>query len=218
MVMAEVFRKKGYHAASMDDLAKACALQKGSLYHYFESKEQILRDIIQPCLEFALYEFERIHLSKATPESKLRKSLELLMTSIESHLNTMTVLLREDRSIVDPYKKSYVAQRDRLEDYVEHFIKEGIKVGVFRKTDTKLVTKALFGMCNWAVVWYHPDGRLKAQKIAKHYADLVCFGLATRKALVKPFQKKRKMTATNNLRSTGRKRQTLMESLEVTVQ
>jgi TetR/AcrR family transcriptional regulator, transcriptional repressor for nem operon len=41
-----VFRKNGYHHTAMSDLAAACGLQKGSFYHYFDSKEILMKEIL----------------------------------------------------------------------------------------------------------------------------------------------------------------------------
>jgi len=43
----KVFRNKGYHSTSMADIAKACGLLKGSLYHYFKSKEALMSAVIE---------------------------------------------------------------------------------------------------------------------------------------------------------------------------
>lgn len=42
-----VFRQKGYHNATMSDIAVACGLLKGSIYHYFPSKEELMKAVIQ---------------------------------------------------------------------------------------------------------------------------------------------------------------------------
>lgn len=43
----EVFRKQGYYKTSMSDLATACGLQKGSFYHHFKSKEDLMQEVLQ---------------------------------------------------------------------------------------------------------------------------------------------------------------------------
>lgn len=43
----EVFRKQGYYKTSMSDLAEACGLQKGSFYHHFKSKEDLMQEVLQ---------------------------------------------------------------------------------------------------------------------------------------------------------------------------
>lgn len=42
-----VFKKTGYHKASMADIGKECGLLKGSIYHYFSSKEVLMREVLQ---------------------------------------------------------------------------------------------------------------------------------------------------------------------------
>ena len=42
-----VFRKQGYYHTSMNELAEACSLQKGSFYHYFPSKESLMKEILE---------------------------------------------------------------------------------------------------------------------------------------------------------------------------
>lgn len=42
----EVFRHRGYHNTSMTDLANAVGLLKGSFYHYFDSKETLMKEVL----------------------------------------------------------------------------------------------------------------------------------------------------------------------------
>lgn len=41
-----VFKRQGYHRTTMDDLARACGLLKGSFYHYFDSKETLMKEVL----------------------------------------------------------------------------------------------------------------------------------------------------------------------------
>src|SRR6218665_924292 len=43
----KLFRRQSYYSTSMADIAKECGLQKGSLYHYFPSKEELMKRVIQ---------------------------------------------------------------------------------------------------------------------------------------------------------------------------
>ncbi len=47
-----VFRKKGYHHTKMEDIAAACGLLKGSLYHYYKSKQDLMKAVIQYMHDF----------------------------------------------------------------------------------------------------------------------------------------------------------------------
>jgi AcrR family transcriptional regulator len=48
----ELFRKQGYNRTSMNDLAQACGLQKGSFYHYFSSKEALMSAILDTLYQY----------------------------------------------------------------------------------------------------------------------------------------------------------------------
>jgi AcrR family transcriptional regulator len=51
---AQIFRKKGFHATSMQDIADAVKLQKASLYHHVESKQEILFTILEQALDLLI--------------------------------------------------------------------------------------------------------------------------------------------------------------------
>jgi AcrR family transcriptional regulator len=51
-ISIEVFRKQGYNRTSMNDLAMACGLQKGSFYHYFSSKEALMKDVLNTLYQY----------------------------------------------------------------------------------------------------------------------------------------------------------------------
>lgn len=75
----EVFNKMGYTHTSMTDLAKAVGLQKGSIYHYFESKEQLLRHCIYFSKEYLSDQvFHFAYQDELLPESRLELIFEKL--------------------------------------------------------------------------------------------------------------------------------------------
>ena len=178
-VAARIFRQKGYNATSMNDLAAACGLFKGSLYHYFKNKEEILRETIQSYFDYLMPHLDQIDSSTASPKERLRMSLEIQLRSIEANRDAVSVALREDRSVQNPYRQAYVAQRNRLEAHLAGILEEGIEKGVFRKLDVRMTTKAILGMCNWATIWYNRGGRLASSEIARHFADIAISGIET---------------------------------------
>ena len=74
---SDVFRVKGYHNTSMQDLADACGLQKGSLYYHFPSKEMLMKDLL---LSIHKYMSDRIFPiaqdENLTPEERMEKLLK----------------------------------------------------------------------------------------------------------------------------------------------
>jgi TetR/AcrR family transcriptional regulator, transcriptional repressor for nem operon len=81
-ISLEVFRKNGYHHTAMSDLAKACNLQKGSFYHYFDSKELLMLAILNNTL--AKFETEIFPISNQNTSARTR--MELLLKTFSKEM------------------------------------------------------------------------------------------------------------------------------------
>ena len=70
-----LFRDNGYHATSMSDIGEACGLLKGSIYHYFPSKEKLMQEVIS-----FLHEYYRHNAFRHALDDKLgtRQKLRML--------------------------------------------------------------------------------------------------------------------------------------------
>lgn len=174
---AQIFRRKGYHAASMQDIADAVGLQKASLYHHFTSKQDILLEILDQALDLLIHDMQAIVESDASPESKLRQAMACYIDRVTHQADLAAVLQLEHRSLEPRKRARHIARRDRYDALWRTLIRQGIEAGVFRRLDETIVTFALLGIQNWMITWYRPDGRLKPEEIASLFADLMLNGL-----------------------------------------
>ena len=69
---AALFAERGFHGASIADLAEACGTSKSLLYHYYASKEEILFDVMHDHVRALLDAAEEVAASKAPSMDKLR--------------------------------------------------------------------------------------------------------------------------------------------------
>ena len=84
---AQVFRKKGFHGASMSDIAEAVNLQKASLYHHVSSKQEILLEILDRALQLLLDRISFITTQNIPADKKLRLMIrEYLQILIENFI------------------------------------------------------------------------------------------------------------------------------------
>ena len=71
---ADVFLIQGYHKTSMEDLAKACGLKKGSFYHYFKNKEELMQEVLASVNQyFKLKVFSIAYLEDLSHYERLEK-------------------------------------------------------------------------------------------------------------------------------------------------
>jgi AcrR family transcriptional regulator len=172
-----IFREKGYHAASMQDIAEAVGLLKGSLYHHISSKHELLLEIFEAGMQEATRAIEEIAYADLPPADKLRLAITRHIELITGNLDQATVFVMEARAMELEQRQRVVAQRDYFDRLFRRIIQEGVDAGVFRPVDATLVTFALMGMHNWLILWYRRDGRLSPQEIAAIFVDLVLNGL-----------------------------------------
>jgi AcrR family transcriptional regulator len=177
LAAAHIFQEKGYHAASMQDIAQAVELQKGSLYHHVESKQDILLALLDQALDRILEKLQEIQDLEVSPDKKLRLAMQSYLSFLAENRSLSSVLLLEHRSLKPEYKNKHIPRRDDVEDIWQEIINSGINQGYFQTTQPGLTAKALLGVINWTITWYREDGLLSPIEIADHFTDLFFEGL-----------------------------------------
>lgn len=174
---ARIFSEKGFHATSMQDIAEAVDLQKASLYHHFQSKQEILVEILDRALDLINNRLESVQAQPLSADEKLRRAMVSYMQTIADNKNLAAVLLLEMRSI-DPNLISHQAsRREKFERLWSDLIVEGKRQGIFNNVDPSMTGRAILGVLNWTVTWYRQDGPRSANEIAELFADLLLDGL-----------------------------------------
>jgi len=174
---AQVFRQKGFHGASMKDIADAVSLQKASLYHHVSSKQEILLLILDRALELLLERICAITVQEIPPDKKLPLMMREYMKILVENQDLAAVLLFEHRSLERKQHARHVPNRDKFEQLWKDVIVEGVKARVFQCDDPALATRALLGIMNWTMTWYNPDGPLSVEQIADQYSIMLLNGL-----------------------------------------
>src|SRR5215470_2428344 len=90
---AAAFRRRGYQGASMDEIAKALRMTKGSLYYYFENKEEILFFCHDYSLDVLLSVLARVEASGGPPSGRLRTLIESFVHHILDDLRGTAMTL-----------------------------------------------------------------------------------------------------------------------------
>ena len=175
---ARLFSERGYHGTSMQHLAEALGLQRGSLYAHIGSKEDLLLDVVE---EGATRFLERgegaAHMQALAPVRLRRFLIGHIRTAVE-HLDAATVFLNEWRYLSPELRAVVQAKRDRYEGLVREIIEDGIREGAFRSgIDVPLAARLVLSAGNWMYAWYRPGGELGPADIGERFADLIVTGL-----------------------------------------
>jgi AcrR family transcriptional regulator len=176
-VATELFRERGFHATSMQDLAEALGLNRGSLYHYIAAKDDLLWTIVSDALD-RLEACVRPELDgKGSGEARVRRAIAAHLHFAASNLNELSLLQIELRSLPPGRRRALIERRDAYEAHWRRAIAEGIVDGSFRPLDVRLAGFIVLSTCNWFTQWYRPDGPLAVEELAGTLADLLVGGL-----------------------------------------
>lgn len=174
------FRKKGYHATSMDDIAAALGVTKGALYRYVKGKDEVL--------------FECFMHSNRIGEAALAKALATGGTSAEKLSVFMCEFIREYLdsnlaggamveidALLPPQRKKVVSGRDKIDYQLRGLISAGIKDGSVSSEDPKLMIFSLMGAINWIPSWFSPSGPRTSSEIAESVTRVLMNGVRSRR-------------------------------------
>ena len=175
-----LFKEKGYHNTSMQDLADALGLQKGSLYYYIDSKEELLRELLEQATSILGARIDEIYASHLSASEKLRRALENHGQAIMDNLNLVTVYLQEYRSLPPERLEEVLAAREHYEERLMQILQDGITSGEFNPVDVKMTVFGFLGMLNWTHQWFSPDGALTSEQIAAILADLAMHAVSVK--------------------------------------
>ncbi len=175
---AELFKEKGYSAASMRDLAQKLGIEAASLYSHIKSKEEILRTL---CFDMA----SDFRVSLSDVERKDVSASEKLRLGIIGHVQVMAkdltasaVFMNEHRHLSQPFLRDFLLLRINYINRFKKFIDDGIASGDFKKDiDTKLAVMTLFSSLNWLPLWFGPDSTIEPENLGIQLSDMLINGL-----------------------------------------
>lgn len=178
----QVFSQKGYAAASLQDVADAVGLLKGSLYHYISSKESLLFRIFQESHEEGSALMAAVDDLGLPPDAKLREFVRRLTLFYEQNRERASLYFGEWRHLTGEDLQTVMKQRREFELYVRTIVIDAHERGLTRPDlDVKLATRYILTGVNGVILWYHPEGPLPAEKIAEQIAELACSSILRRK-------------------------------------
>ena len=174
-----LFKEKGYHATSMRDIAAAVGINKGSLYSYIKSKEDLLIPVFEQAQGVLTSKIEEICADPGlSPTERLKRAIHAHVTAVADNLDILTVYLSEWRQLATESLAINRDQRARYAVLFHEILQDGVAAGEFRPMDTRIVMLGMIGMCNYLFRWYRPDGRLTPAEVADALIDMVMRGVA----------------------------------------
>ena len=181
-VAAQCFADRSYPSASMNDIAAACGASKARLYHYYESKEAILFDLLDRYTQRLLAVIAQAEAAAQRRNLDDRDALhELVRGFLEEyeHSATRHVALLHDTKFLGEAQRDLIVNRQRdVVSAVTRFLRRAYPNRVTTANQTP-VTMMLFGMINWTFTWLRPGGAMSYAAFAEEVVAMLDKGLAS---------------------------------------
>jgi AcrR family transcriptional regulator len=178
---AAKFAQTSYPSTSMADLAAASGTSKARLYHYYESKEAILFDLLDRYtkrLMLIIAEVEGASQRRGLSERDAFAELVRAFLSEYETSHSRHVALLNDVKYLDDMQREIILDRQR--DIVAAFARQLARAYPERATKENQTALAMmvFGMINWTFTWLKPGGRLGYREFAEQVVDVLDRGLS----------------------------------------
>lgn len=171
-----LFRNKGYHATTLDDIAHQVGFTKTAIYHYCNSKEDILFAIVEEVAQEALHRIGAIAERDAPVVERLHAILVENARVVLENLDANAVFHSEG-SLLSPARASMVRQRVReYTQLVRDLYVTGVANGELLDINPAVATATLLGATTWVYRWFNPQGRLSREQVAEQVAELLMAG------------------------------------------
>lgn len=176
---AALFSAQGYMRASIADLAEACKLSRGALYHYFDSKEAILYAILDAHIREMIRCVEA-EVSAGGPTLTQFQNVIRAIVEVNAKSPHEQRVLIHDLSFLDEEEQQAIKNLERrLVDLVTSLLVQLDAEGRIVKRTKKIYTMILFGIINYTYTWYDPKGGIGPKEFADIAVELFLRGFAS---------------------------------------
>lgn len=158
---ARLFNHRGYAATTLREVAKAAGIKAGSIYYHFESKEQILDEILDKGIRVVsgvVREKVEALPANATARERLAAAIEGHLWGMLHHGDFTSTIIRIYGQIPTAAKNRHRMARRAYADYWDRLLEDALKRGELRADgSTTVIRLFVLGALNSTVEWYNPN-------------------------------------------------------------
>jgi TetR/AcrR family transcriptional regulator, cholesterol catabolism regulator len=173
----QLFREKGYGAATMRDLAEMVGIEAASLYNHIKSKEEILKLICFETAKKYVVQLDFIEKKETNSVEKLRALLKLHILMVTDAKDAVFVCNNEYKHLTEPYLSDFQKIRRGYEKRFLAIIETGIENGELKKVDSAIALYTFLSAVRWLEIWYRPERKIGAEQLQNDVCEVLLSGL-----------------------------------------
>lgn len=152
----DVFARKGYHRAIVDDIVRASGTSKGAVYHHFPNKEAVFVALVDDFAELLASRLAAAVSARQGALDKVDAALTAVLTTFADNERLARLILLEAVSLGPAYQRKRAEVADRFAALIQGYLDDAVADGSLPAVDTRVATLAWLGAVNEIVVqWLH---------------------------------------------------------------
>ncbi len=174
---ANVFFAKGFHATSIEDVAREVGMLKGSLYYYIKSKDDLLFRLLQAGIEDG-DAFIAAHIdANGEAVEQLERAIRAQIDYIIKNKVPFGLFLHEFDSLSGKRQHKLTSVMSRYNNRFVELVRRGQQEGKLIEGEPWLIVNGILGMCNWLYRWYDTDQGAGSEEVKKVFVRMLLDGV-----------------------------------------
>ena len=139
-----VFARQGFHAARVSDIAREAGVAYGLVYHYFDSKEQMLNELFSERWALLLDAIRQADADLEGPRDKLEAAAGFIIESYRHDPELMKVIIVEVTRAANTFGRTHLPEIRQAYDQIEKIVGDAQRAGEFRDDVSAVFAAMLF--------------------------------------------------------------------------
>ena len=174
---ANIFFAKGFHATSIEDVARDVGMLKGSLYYYIKSKEDLLFRLLMAGIEDGDAFIARQIDVNGEPVEQLEQAIRAQIDYIVQNRVPFGLFLHEFDSLSGKRQHKLISVMSRYNSRFVDLVRRGQQQGKIVEGEPWIIVNGILGMCNWLYRWYDPDQQADSAQIKDIFVHMIVDGV-----------------------------------------
>jgi TetR/AcrR family transcriptional regulator, cholesterol catabolism regulator len=174
---ANIFFAKGFHATSIEDVARDVGMLKGSLYYYIKSKEDLLFQLLLAGIEDGDTFIAKNIDPHGDAVEQLERAIRAQIDYIIQNKVPFGLFLHEFDSLSGKRQHKVISVMSRYNNRFVDLVKRGQEQGKLIEGEPWLVVNGILGMCNWLYRWYDPDQVSSPEQVKQVFLKMLLNGI-----------------------------------------
>lgn len=174
---ANIFFAKGFHATSIEDVARDVGMLKGSLYYYIKSKDDLLFQLLLAGIEDGdAFIAKQIDL-QGDPVEQLERAIRAQIDYIIQHRVPFGLFLHEFDSLSGKRQHKLISVMSRYNSRFVDLVRRGQAHGKLMAGEPWIIVNGILGMCNWLYRWYDTDQISDPEQVKRIFLHMLLQGI-----------------------------------------